>query len=272
MKVIFLIENTASNNLIAEHGLSVYIEYKNKKYLLDAGATGQFVKNAKALQVNLSEIDAAILSHAHYDHSGGFGCFFEQNSKANLYIRKTAKEKTYLKIGPIKKYVGIPQEILNAYNKRIIEVTGEYQLDEGVWLIPHRVNDFSERAKKAHLYQMVAGKCVPDTFSHEQSLVFEVEDGLVVLNSCSHSGADEVVRDVKAVFPDKRIKALIGGFHLMGMGESKESVRQLAKILKSLEVEKVYTMHCTGEPAYKLLKEAFGENMHKGTTGLMIEF
>ena len=75
MKVIVLIENTSKCSLCAEHGLSVYIEYNGMKYLLDTGASDTFSANAHQLGINLADIDIAFLSHAHYDHAGGFETF-----------------------------------------------------------------------------------------------------------------------------------------------------------------------------------------------------
>lgn len=92
MKLIALIENKSNSELIGEHGLAVYIEYNGKRYLLDTGASNTFIDNALKLGVDLSRVDAAILSHSHYDHSGGYNGFFDRNKKANVYIRKEAKE------------------------------------------------------------------------------------------------------------------------------------------------------------------------------------
>ena len=72
MRIISLVENTSVNDAIkAEHGLSLYIESKNYKILFDMGQTDLFLKNAKRLGVDLSQVDIAILSHGHYDHGGG---------------------------------------------------------------------------------------------------------------------------------------------------------------------------------------------------------
>ena len=69
MKMVVLVENSSRCRLCAEHGLSVYIEYEGKTYLLDTGATALFAENAKELGIDLSKVDTAFLSHAHYDHS-----------------------------------------------------------------------------------------------------------------------------------------------------------------------------------------------------------
>jgi len=71
MKLTVLTENTAGANFLAEHGLSYYIEYDNKKILFDTGATDVFLKNAKSLNVNTDEADIIVLSHGHWDHGNG---------------------------------------------------------------------------------------------------------------------------------------------------------------------------------------------------------
>lgn len=109
----------------------------------------------------------------------------------------------------------------------------------------------------------------PDDFSHEQSLVFETEEGLVIFNSCSHGGADNIINEVKATFPDKKVKAIIGGFHLYE--KPKKEVRELAKRIKNTGIQEVYTGHCTGKKAYRVLKEELGDMVHQLNVGLEIK-
>lgn len=278
MKVITLIENKAKDELKSEHGLAVYIEYNGKRYLLDAGKTDRFSENAIKLDVDLSKIDVGVLSHSHYDHSGGYNVFFSRNKKAKVYIRKEAKELCYSKLGPFKRYVGIPKEILDKYSDRFIYIDKDYKIDEGVWLISHKANNLENKGKKSHMYRMTKDGLKPDNFKHEQSLVFETKKGLIVLNSCSHIGIDNIVKEIKKAFKEKKVFAVIGGFHLMGiigpssMRTKDEEVENLGKRLVSFGVEHVYTCHCTGTPAYKVLKKTLGNKVEYFSTGTVIEF
>ena len=111
---------------------------------------------------------------------------------------------------------------------------------------------------------------LPDDFAHEQSLVFETPKGLVVFNSCSHGGADTIIKEVAATFADRRIIALIGGFHLF-MTPEKE-VRALAERIRATGIERVYTGHCTGTKAFQILKEELGDQVEQLSTGLVMEF
>lgn len=280
MKLTVLIENIATSNLVGEHGLAIHIEYNGKQYLLDAGASNQFINNANILGIDLENIDTAVLSHSHYDHSGGYDGFFSINSKAKVYLQSAARELCYAKVGLIKKYIGIPQGILDTFSDRFVFVEGDYKIDEGVWLISHKANNGLEaKGKKAHMYRESVKGLVADDFLHEQSLVFEIEDGLVILNSCCHGGVDNIVEEVmkNEKFHAKEVLAVVGGFHLMGligtnsMSGEPEDVRTLGKQLVGLDVKHIYTGHCTGNPAYKILKEELGERLMCLSTGTVIE-
>jgi len=278
MKLTVLIENKAEGNLSGEHGLCVHVEFKGKQYLLDSGASDRFQNNAKTLGIALKEVDTAVLSHAHYDHSGGYNAFFSENRKAIVYLQGAAKEQCYAKVGPFRKYIGIPEGILEAYSNRFTFVDGDHQLDEGVSLISHRKGGWAERGKKAHMYRNTEMGIVPDDFQHEQSLVFETGNGLVILNSCCHGGVLNIIEEVTDKIRGKEVLAVIGGFHLMGlrgtssMGVSEGDIRTLGRSLTELGVKQVYTGHCTGDPAYRILEEELGERLRYLRTGTVIEF
>jgi len=278
LKITALIDNKATGTLSEEHGLSLLADYEGRTYLLDSGASNAFASNAKKLGIDLSSVDTAVLSHAHYDHSGGYEAFFEQNGKANVYLRGDPTELCYMKLGPYKRYVGIPTTVLEKYPDRFIHVTRDMALAEGVWLIGHSTPQLSERGKRAHLYRKTRSGLLPDDFSHEQSLVFESASGLVILNSCCHAGADNIVSEVLSVLPGHEVAAIIGGFHLMGirgvstLGVRPVEVEALGRRLLTLGVKKSYICHCTGDPAAKLLTDVMGERVSYLPGGSILEF
>lgn len=276
MKITALIENKALPGLCCEHGLAVHIAYKGKNYLLDTGASDVFLENAKALQIDLTQVDAAMLSHAHYDHSGGYEGFFRQNDRAKVYLREAAKKLCYkMKDGEV--YIGIPEGVLDGYRGRFVFLKEDCCLEEGVWLIGHHTPGLAQRGKQAHMYYRGKNGLLPDDFAHEQSLVFETEKGLVILNSCSHGGIDIIIREVMDVLPGRPIAAVVGGFHLMGtdgvasMRGSRKEVAALGERLLELGVGHIYTGHCTGDPAFAVLQEVLGDKMSYFCTGTTIE-
>ncbi len=266
-----LIDNITKNDLLSEWGLSFYIEYNGHKILLDTGASGNFAENAKQLGVNLEEIEYGVLSHAHYDHADGMPTFFWENKTAKFYLRKGAGENCYGKKNLFMyKYNGIQQGTLENYADRIEYVEGDYELLEGVYLIPHKTQGLESIAKKVDLYIKENGKMFPDDFAHEQSLVFDTPKGLVIFNSCSHGGADNIITEVAATFPDKEIIAFIGGFHLYKSPE--EDVRALAERVKETGIKRIITGHCTGDEAFAVLKEELGDIVEQMYTGMEMEF
>lgn len=278
MKITVLVENTKQGECECEHGLSLMIEYKGDKYLVDTGASGMFAENAKKLGVDLSTIKAGFLSHAHYDHSSGYPEFFESNSTAKIYLQQAAANKCFFKIaGPIKKYIGIPNGILSDYQDRFEYVDGYRDLGNGIYIIPHSTPEIINRAIRTHMCTEIDGKIVYDDFSHEQTVVFEEEDGLVCFNSCSHGGVDVIIEEVKRAFPGKNIKAYCGGFHMMGplgpttSSYAKEEVSEVARKLLESSNARFYSGHCTGTIAFDWLKEVMGDRIEAFYSGKVFE-
>lgn len=278
MIIKVLVENTDNDCFKGEHGLCLYVEYNGKNYLIDSGASPLFMENAEKLGVDLNNVDVAILSHAHYDHSGGYEAFFEINDHAKVILQEASKNRQYYKIaGPLKKYIGIPNGILERYSDRFHYVDGSTKIDEGIYAVGHSSEGIIERAMHTHMCVVVDGKTKYDDFKHEQTIVFEQEDGLVCFNSCSHSGVDIAIAEVKKAFPEKKIKAYLGGFHMMGMtGVSscsyrKEEVVSTAKELLEMTDATFYSGHCTGVIAYEWLSEVLGDKLVAFKSGMEID-
>lgn len=276
MKITVLIENQGPDELKTEHGLSIYIEYDGRKYLLDSGCTDAFMQNARKLDVDLKDVDEAVLSHAHYDHSGGFEELLKYNTKAGLYLRAGTKENCYSTAGKGEEYIGIPRGFLKRWSGRIHYVGGDYCLAKGVYLIPHKISS-EARTQKAGMFVKTSKGDRPDTFAHEQTMVFQTLKGLVFINSCSHTGIDTIIREIKETFPDQEIYAVLGGFHLMRnkpdqLAYTEGEVQNLAQTLLDEGIEHIYTGHCTGTKGYEIMRKTLGERLEYLATGKTIEF
>lgn len=271
MKATILVDNHTKNEWKAEWGLAVYVEYQGHKILLDAGTTHVFAENADAMGIDLNEVEFAVLSHAHYDHSDGLDLFFERNSHASCYLRKACAENCYSKKGGTElSYIGIKEGYLERFADRFQFVDGDLELIPGVTLLPHKTEGLAQVGEHAGMYVKIRGQFQPDAFEHEQSLVFETEQGLVIFNSCSHGGADAIIREVQATWPGRNICAYIGGLHLFR--SSDEEVYAFAKRIRETGISCVCTGHCTGDRAMEILREELGDVIHELYTGLEIEF
>ena len=270
MQVKILIDNLSAGQLVSEWGLAIWIQHEGRQFLLDTGTTGSFAGNADVLGVELQDVEYGILSHAHFDHSDGLEEFFAKNDKASFYVRKGTEENCYSWKETYYKYIGIKRGLLEVYKDRIVYVEGDYMLAPGVYLIPHKTPGLEKMGKRAKQFVKIRGKMEPDSFEHEQSLVFDTERGLVIFNSCCHGGADHIIREVAETFPGKTLYALIGGLHLFKSSE--DEVRELAVAIRVTGIQKIVTGHCTGQEAFDILKEELGDMVVQMYTGLELEF
>ena len=252
MKIVTLMENTACRDgLCFEHGLSVYIETQTHKILFDAGQSAAFAENAEKLGVDLKAVDFAVLSHGHYDHSGGLRKFLEINERAPVYVSCHAFEPHYSTNG----YIGMEPALQGS--SQIRYVTGETSLAEGITL--HRIETVP--MDTAGLQVEENGVRKPDDFRHEQYLLVEEAGKRILISGCSHKG---IVNIVDAFRPD----ILIGGFHFMKITEEERLKKAADKLLEYDTV--YYTGHCTGQKQYDYLKTIMGEKLHYIASGTVL--
>lgn len=263
-----LIDNISDGDVKGEWGFSIYIVYGQQKILLDVGASDLFADNAMQYGINLKEVDYAVLSHAHYDHANGMKKFFALNDTAPFYMQQS--KPCYAKKYLFYKYIGIPKHITKQYADRIRVLEGDYKLCEGVYLVAHHTDGLAAIGKREKMYQRTPKGWKPDDFSHEQSLVFDTQKGLIIFNSCSHGGAANIIQEVANAFPDKKVYGLIGGFHLYN--KTCKEVEEVAARIKETGISYVCTGHCTSHKAYRILQEALGEKMHQLHVGMEMEF
>lgn len=271
MKIITLMENTALDaHLACEHGLSLYIELETENHgtrrlLFDMGQSDALLSNAKALGVDLSQVDTAVLSHGHYDHGGGLQAFFSVNHRAPVYVQRTAFAGHYS--GGYERYIGLDPALRPYVESGRIRLTDdETDLGDGVSLV-------SCNAMKAEYPASVRGMLlekdsmlVQDTFRHEQYMIIREGGKKIVLSGCSHKGVLNIVQWLQ---PD----VLIGGFHFMKMdpeGEDRQILLDAAAALLAHDAE-YYTCHCTGLAAYDVLHERMGDRLAYLAAGSSIE-
>jgi 7,8-dihydropterin-6-yl-methyl-4-(beta-D-ribofuranosyl)aminobenzene 5'-phosphate synthase len=259
------VKTTGSTGVATEWGLSLHVKCAGFSILFDTGSSGHFLDNATALGIDIESVELAVLSHGHYDHGGGLRSFLNANSKAVVYMGKGADADLYAKLFGFKRYVGLEKEVFRLYPERLRFLDETKELRRGVFaIIPIKELHASPKGNR-FLFRRQGSALSLDDFSHELAMAVETDGGIVVFTGCSHHGALNILATVRGALPDRRIKALFGGFHLVSLplsftlSESKESVRALGEQLLQYRVEKFYTSHCTGSRGYRILKEIMGE-------------
>ena len=261
MQIRVLMENSALNeSFAAEHGLSLYIEANGKKILFDAGQTDAFALNAEKLSVDLSQVDLCVLSHGHYDHSGGLLRFLEINDHAPIYMHRRAPLPHYN--GTVK-YIGIDARLSG--HPRVLYTDDTLDLGHGMQLCTCNALSSGCPASARGMMVRCGEDFQQDSFEHEQYLVIEEEGKRIVISGCSHKGILDIV---KWLNPD----VLIGGFHFVKLdpeGEDRAFLEDAAKELLARDCI-YYTGHCTGEAAFTFLKERMGEKLKAMPAGTEI--
>jgi len=278
MKIIALIENELAEGQTAlktEAGLSLYIEFGNQHILFDTGSSGSFADNAENLGVDLKKVDLVVISHGHFDHTGGLERFFAINDKAKVYIKKEAKESFFYKLFFLKKYIGVNPELFRNYGDRFVFVTDDIEIQPGINLVTHIPVNHNLPSDSKHLRIKKEGKLVEDDFVHEQMMVISEGDNVYCFTGCSHHGILNMVESANHLTKDKKVN-VIGGFHMYnpltkGLSEKKQTVIETGNLLNSNpSINKIVTGHCTGRDAFRILKSTLGDKLHNLNTGSRI--
>lgn len=270
LEILAIIENFSSSpELHAEHGLSLYIRQNDEYYLLDTGASSKFLDNAQKMGVDLKTLNGVIISHNHYDHTGGLPALLEFNKEVKVYMKNFAKSEFYYKVLFFKKNVGEKKGLFETYADRFVFIDEDLRLSKSIELMSNNVYDHAYYCKDTNLLEKKNGKFVPDEFNHELFIVLEENEKLIIVSSCSHNGIVNIVNTVKRKYPNKLISHIIGGFHfaLIGMGSKPSKlnctegyIKEVAQILKR-SCNEIYTCHCTGKTAYDIMKKEIGDSV-----------
>lgn len=259
MKVKVLIENESiSEDLISEHGLSLYIEVKNKKILFDTGMTGSFIKNAYKMGINLLDIDTLILSHGHYDHGGGILDFFKINTRATVFMHREVFKKYYNG----SKYIGLDENII-LYSNRINFINNDVLLDNDIAIKVVSNKYLKYNIDSSGLMVFENDEFKDDLFNHEIYLEIIENGRKYLISGCSHRGILNLCEIFK---PD----IFIGGFHLKKIDDI-EIIKKIGSKLLEYNID-YYTCHCTGDKQFEVLKSILKKRICKISTGCILKY
>jgi len=284
LKIYTLAEDYAGYNspFLAQHGISFLIEVKfgetRRRILFDtASYADPILFNMKLLDIDPKTVDMIVLSHSHFDHTGGLLGIMKKINKElpifahpNIFKVSFATEPEFL-------YAGIPP--LRGGSKEEIEKLG------GIWILSRdpikltpgvftlgEINkeekvDF-EKTTTIKLYKLKEGKLLPDDVEDEIGLGINTEKGLVVIGGCSHPGIVSMTRKAMNISGVNKVYAIIGGFHLIDADGQR--IKNTIDAIKEMGIEKIYTGHCTGLKAEAMLLEEFKDKFNKLHSGKII--
>jgi len=273
--ITVLVENTAGRRgLLAEHGLAFWIERADRRILLDTGQGMALTHNARRLGVDLAAVTDVVLSHGHYDHTGGLETILPHLAGAAVYAHLTALRDRFARdadgaVRPVGSPFGSLDRLRPQVGTLVPTRMQPVQPADGVWLtgqIPRR-NSFEDAGGAFYLDEACTE---PDAVVDDQALWLETSDGPVVLLGCAHAGVVNTLDYIRSLSGAGRIHAVLGGMHLLHADERR--LRHTVAALRELDVRHIGLAHCTGlEAMARLYREIPGRCVHC-TTGTRLEF
>ena len=275
VRVTVLVDNLArKRKLWGEHGLSLLVETTGRRILFDTGQSGEvLIHNSRELGLSLKDVDSVVLSHGHYDHTGGLPSFLKEARGPDLYAHPEAFERKYVKTDE------------NGVREAGSPLTKEKLLTSGVelhlgrkptWLCENTLlsgeivgtTDF-EDVPREFLVQR-GPELVMDLLLDDQSMGIRTSKGLVVILGCSHVGVINTIKRMQKLTATEAIHAVIGGMHLEKASMSRIHLTIQAFI--ELGVEKVIPLHCTGFTACAEMARLLGQRFTPGSVGVAFQF
>jgi len=273
LTITVLVENCVrGHNLLGEHGLSLWIEYGEHKILFDTGQTGVVWKNARHLDIPLERGDGIVLSHGHYDHTGGLDAVLEQTGPLPLYAHPRVRRPKYVRNPDgTAREAGMPISSRQAFDaiSRVETTEKPREIVPGMWCtgpVPRKVQ-----------FEDTGGDFFQDETCHEpddliddQALFIENNKGLVVILGCAHSGVINTLNYIQGLRPEHSIHAAIGGTHLVTAG--KKRMDKTVDALRDFQIPYLMPMHCTGFSALLRLWSEFPKSVSPAPVGTVLKF
>ena len=273
MNILCLSENHVKEPFQSEHGLSLLLSWEGHSLLFDMGASSLFLKNAARLGADVAGVEAAALSHGHYDHGGGLRAFLAHNAHAPVYVRAEA----FGARGSLRPSGEVAQIGLDASlraNPRLRLLTDNAQILPGALLFADEGREAPLPRANGVLFREEGGIWAPDPFCDEQNLLLRAEGKAVLVTGCAHRGIVNIVRRAREL-AGGRIDAVVGGFHLSnprtGVCEPEETLREVFRCFGELEGARFYTGHCTGDAALARPQAALPGRVAPLHAGLRLE-
>ena len=272
VELVILVDNVAaSDQLAAEHGLAMLVSGPGRKVLFDAAATAEaMLANARTLGVDLATLDAAVISHGHYDHTGGLAAVVQHRPNLPIYVHSAAFDRRWSDHpGKPLKDISCPHSIERLYQSGAVFHSVSHPEPLENWLVVSGPIGGPKHGRDVFVVRK-GGELVVDGFEDEMCLLAKGQAGWAVLTGCCHRGLKNTLRSARFLAHDEPLCALVGGLHLADDDEA--GTREAIDLITEYGIRDVYPCHCTQPKAIARLQQALGARVHPVSAGSRIIF
>jgi 7,8-dihydropterin-6-yl-methyl-4-(beta-D-ribofuranosyl)aminobenzene 5'-phosphate synthase len=272
--ITVLVENMAGNGTeLGEGGLSFLVETDSRRILFDTGGGQTLLGNARSLGVDLSKIDTIVISHGHYDHTGGLGKALEACGPVDLFVHPAVFTERYLKEGSraVPDVMPFSRDELRRRVRNLVETVNPTSVCEGVMVtgqIP-RLTSYEDTGVR-DLAFLDADLKTPNPILDDQALFFRVPEGVVILLGCGHSGVVNTIRYISGLVGGQKIYAVMGGTHLRNASPLR--LQKTVEAFREFDLQKLLLCHCTGIDTYAEIAKAFPGRLSWPACGTRVRF
>ncbi len=273
VNITILVDNRAGEKLIGEHGLSVWIEADGRHVLFDTGQGPALPVNARALGVDLKKADALVLSHGHFDHTGGIATLFKIAGPIDTYCHPGVVLPRYSIRDRAPRQIQMPGTCMAAIDhmdqRHLHWVQQPTLLSKKIGITGPIPRGTGYEDTGGPFYLDPGGRRA-DVMDDELALWIHTRQGLVICVGCCHSGVVNTLNHILSLNPGSTLRAVLGGMHLLNASENR--LAKTIAALQALEPDLVVPCHCTGEGPVERMLAAFGDRALWGHSGLRLQF
>lgn len=268
-----VVDNKAADGFVAEHGFALWLEADERMVLFDTGNKDALQPNSRKLNLSFTDLTDLVLSHGHYDHTGGVETVLQETSTIQLYLHQAAMQPRYSgdhdEARSVRMSAGAMKSLSSLKDESIHWLTHPFKISKQIGITGpiSRLTDYEDTGG-AFFYDPWGKR--PDPIEDDNAVWVHTAKGLVICVGCSHAGIVNTLGAIMDVTGETKIHTVIGGLHLLNA--SPDRLQKTVDALNTFDIGQLIACHCTGDDAFAYLEKRVTFQIIQGYAGLSMTF